>query len=286
MQIRKVAKTLILFVVLYLLNGPLSHSQTTRLVVRIKLDRENEYQDQTKVFTNLYTIINGRQHFIDRLERVALILPDPLGVDPTGSYVFYESNTGCGFEQGGMTIFESDVYGKKKRPILGSCRYLTAERFLSFQGKNYLLITQCSEALENSFWLYDISRGEFVLHADGEIREIKKGVFSYGYYQDNSEFKQIGTVTMGTLIRREPPLRLLPRHSTQGTTQKKGVRVYPSLLGCDIDSDKQYKTISRPGTRVLILEACEDGGYGISYEGFRGKVMKGSIRPTKLGPRK
>lgn len=286
MQRRRVAKTLILFIALSLINSSLSHSQTTKPVVRIKVDTENEYGDKKRIFTNLYTIINRRQYFIDRLERVSLGLPDPLGVDPTGRYVFYTSNTGCGFEQGGMTIFESDVYGKKKAPILGSCMYLGAG-FLSFQGKNYLLITQSSEALECSFWLYDVSRGEFVLHADGGIEEIKKGVFSYGYCEGDTELKQIGTITMETLIRRGPPLKLLPIHSTHGITQKRNVRVYPSVLGCDIDdNDKQYKTISTPGTSVLILEACEDGGYEVYYEGFRGKVMKGNIRPVKFGPRK
>jgi hypothetical protein len=285
MQRLRVAKTLILFIVLYLIDSPLSHSQMRNPTVRIKLDTENEYQDKTRIFTNLYTIINGRQYFIGRLERVALGLHDPVRVDPTGRYVFYESNTGCGFAQGGMTIFESDVYGKKKGPILGSCMYLSAERFLSFQGKNYLLITQSSEALENSFWLYDISRREFVLHAEGEIREIKKGIFSYGYrYQ--SEFKPLGTITMRTLIGRQPPLRLLPRYPTHVVTQKRDVQVYPSVLGCDIDSDKPHMTITKRGTRAVILEACEDGGYEIYYDGLRGKVMKGSVRTVKLGPRK
>lgn len=284
MRKHKVAKA-ILFVTLHLINSPLSSSQTSKPAVRIKVDTENEYGDKTRVFTNLYTIINGRQYFIDRLERVELGLPDPLGVDPTGRFVFYTSNTGCGFEQGGMTIFVSDVYGKKKVPILGSCVYLTAERFLRFQGKNYLLITQTSESPEHSFWLYDVSRGEFVVHADGGIREIKQGVFSYGYCVGDTEFKEIGTISMRTLIRRGPPLRLLPRHSTHGITQKGDVQVYSSW-GCSIDNDKQHKTISTPRTRVLILEACEDGGYEIYYEGFRGKVMKGSIRPVKLGARK
>jgi hypothetical protein len=286
MQKRRITKMLILFTAFYLINlinSPLSYSQTRKPTIMIKLDRENEHWDKWKGFTNLYTIINGRQYFIDRLERTALILPEPV-IDPTGSYVFYAGNTGCGFEQEGMTIFVADVYGKKKYPILGRCWGLAAEGFLSFQGKNYLLITQTSEGPEQSFWLYDIGRGEFVLHANGGITEIKKGVFSYGYSDGNTEFTQIGMVTMRTLIRNRPPLKLLPKYSTHGITKQRNLWVYPAIIECEIDSDKPYKQISKRGTRVLILHECEDGGYEIYYDGFRGKVKKGAIRPTKLTP--
>jgi hypothetical protein len=286
MRKRKVAKMLILFAAFYLINSPLSYSQIKKPTVMIKLDRENEQWDKWKGFTNLYTIINGRQYFIDRLERTALMLPDPLGVDPTGSYVFYTSNTGCGYEQEGMTVFVSDVYGKKKEPILGRCMVLGADRFLSFQGKNYLHISEGNSGTTEGtgFWLYDVSRREFVVHVEGEISEIKKGVFSYGYYISDGEFKELGKITMATLIRGGKPLRLLPRHPTHGITQKREIRVYPSTIECYIDSDKPYKQISKRGMRVLIVYECQDGGYEIYYDGFRGKVKKGAIRPTKLTP--
>jgi len=280
MRTHKVAKTLILFVTLSLINSPLSHSQTSKPPVKIKVDEENSKWVGEKLLIPLYTIIGGRQYFIDHLVRINVGIPEPL-VDPTGSYVFYTSNTGCGFEQDGKTVFVSDVYGKKKRPILGRCMGVHAERCLTFQGKNYLLITQGSEAGDCSLWLYDIRRREFVVHADGEIREIKKGVFSYGYCEE-SEFKQVGTITMGTLISRRPPLRLLPRYPTHGITQKRDVQVY-SGGGCYIDSDKPHKTISKRGTKVLILTECEDGGYEIYYDGFRGKVKRGALKPIKFG---
>lgn len=284
MQRRKAAKTLILFFVIYLINIPPSHSQTSKPKVKIKVDEENYKFVGEKILIPLYTIIDGHRYFIDHLARINVGIPEPL-VDPTGSYIFYTSNTGCGFEQDGKTVFVSDVYGKKKRPILGRCMGVHAERVLTFRGKNYLLITGGTEAGDCFLWLYDISRREFVVHAEGEMREIKEGVFSYGY-GCHSEFKQVGTITMGTLIRREAPLRLLPMRSTHGITQKRDVRFYPSVIGCDIDDDKPHKTISRPGTRVLILEKCEDGGYEIYYNGSRGKVKKGSIRPIKFGPGK
>lgn len=284
MQRCKVATTIILLVALSLIDSPLSYSQTSKPKVKIKVDEENYKFVGEKILIPLYTIIGGHQYFIDHLVRISMGTPEPI-VDPTGSYIFYTSNTGCGFEQDGKTVFVSDVYGKKKRPLLGRCMGVHAERFLTFQGKSYLLITQGSEAGDCSFWLYDISRREFVMHAEGEIREIKRGVFSYGY-GCASEFKQVGTITMGTLISRRPPLRLLPMYPTHGVTQKRDVRVYPSVLGCDIDTDKPHKTIPKRGTRALILKACEDGGYEFYYGGFRGKVMKGSVRPINFGPRK
>lgn len=287
MRTHKVAKTLIQLVVLSLINSPLSHSQARKPAVTIKIDEENYKTVAGKGLVPLYTIIRGRQYFIDRLQRMSGGLPEPL-VDPTGSYIFYASNTGCGYEQEGSTLFVSDVYGKIKLPILGRCAYLTPSGFLSFQGKNYLLVSEGNSGTSesNAFWLYDVSRREFVVHAEGEIGEMKKGVFSYGYYVSDAEFKEIGTITMSTLIRRGPPLRLLPRYPTHGITQKRRVRAYEtSGPECYIDSDKQYKTISTPGTRVVILAECDDGGYEIYFEGFKGKVMKGSVRPIKFGPR-
>lgn len=222
-MLRNKVATLIQVVILSLIIGPLSHSQTRKQAVRIRLDTENIETVGGKLLVPLYTIIRGRQYLIDRLQRINVGLPEPL-VDPTGRYVFYASNTGCGFEAEGMTVFVSDVYGKTRLPILGRCWSLQPDGFFSFQGKNYLLISQTSESPESSFWLYDVSRSEFVVHADGYIREMKKGIFSYEYRVSDTEFKQIGTITMGTLIKRGPPLRLLPRYPTHGITQKRSVR--------------------------------------------------------------
>ena len=285
MQSCKVAKTLTLFVVICLISSPLSVSQTKKPAVRLKVDPYN-YDRELNAFLsscNLYTIIKGRRYFIDYLLRGAVSIPEPL-VDPTERYVFYASNIGCTYEAGGITVFVSDVYGKAKLPILGSCLYLRPVKFLTFQRKNYLLITGQSESPKRDFWLYDVSGGKFVLHADGEIREIGKELYSYGYYEGDS-FKEIGKVTIGTLIKRRAPLRLLRRYPTHGLTQESDVRVYASELCEQAAGDEPYKTIPRRGTKVVILAECADGGFEIYYEGFRGKVKREAVRTIKFGPK-
>ena len=190
-------------------------------------------------------------------------------------------NTGCGFENEGMTIFISDVYGKKKSPILGRCWYLRPQRFLRFQGKHYLLITAESESPEKDFWLYDVSGGNFVLHADGEIRDTGKGRFSYGRYEEDGDFKKIGKVTIDTLISHAAPLKLLPRYPIHGRTRARGVRVYEAD-SCYTVNDAPYKTIKIPGTKVLILDRCEDGSYHIYHDGFTGRVRQSALKAIEF----
>jgi hypothetical protein len=262
-------------------------SQTRKSAVQIKADSDNFVIDEgRKVYLssfNLYTVIRGRNYFIDRLNRLMVGIPEPL-VDPTGRSVFYASNTGCGFENEGMTVFRSDVYGRKKYPILGRCRVLTPVGFLRFQNREYLLITGSSESPEKDFWLYDVGKGEFVLHADGEIRELSKGRFSYGRYQDDGDFKEIGKVTIANLIKGAPPLRRLPRYPTHGLTQKSGVRVYDS--DCYTGNEGPYKTIKTSGTKILIVEKCEDGGYQVYFAGSLGRVKKGALKALEFAAKK
>jgi hypothetical protein len=288
MQKRRMKTLLIFLVTFFLSHSSFAYSQMKKPGVRIKVEPENYVSDiggrSLLTSCKLYTIIQGRKHFIDDLSRKAVGIPEPL-VDPTGNFVVYASNTGCGFEGEGMTVFVSDVYGKVKLPVLSRCWYLRPTGFLHFQGKYYLLITQTSEGPERSFWLYDLISRDFVVHADGEIKAIRNGVFSYGYYKVDEDFKEIGNVTAGDLVNRKSPLKLLSRYPTQGQVQKKAVRVYQAFQCQDFD-DERYQIINAPGTKVPIVETCDDGGYLIYWRGALGKVKRGTIRPIEFGSKK
>ena len=166
---RTVQRLLMAVVVCLALNYSV-HSQSGRPRVRIKMDTMNYDQNEGwKIYLsscNLYTIVDGRKYLIDWLVRASVGIPEPI-LDSASNHVAYASNIGCGqSEDEGMTVFISDVYGKKKRPILGSCEYLRPVRFLDYLDRTYLLISQTTESNESSFWLYDVNSGEFVLHAD------------------------------------------------------------------------------------------------------------------------
>jgi hypothetical protein len=280
MQIPAYIRLLFPVVLLCLLGDFPAYAQIQKPTVRIHVDTKNYAMEAgRKNFLssfNLYTVIRGRKYFIERLVRRVVSIPEPM-VAPTGKFVFYAVNTGGGFESEGMTIFVSDVYGRKKIPILGRSWVLRPAGFLNLKGKDYLLITGESESPERDFWLYDITSGQFVLHADGEIREINKGLFSYGRNNDEGDFKEIGRVTVEQLVKNTPPLKLLPRYPTHGLTQKSNVRIYESDH-CYSPGESHYKIISTAGTKVLIFAECEDGGYAIYYNGFTGKVKKETLR--------
>jgi hypothetical protein len=225
---------------------------------------------------NLYTIIHGRRYFIEHLVHRVVSIPEPM-LDPSGRFIFYAVNTGGGFESEGMTIFVSDLYGRNKIPLLGRSWVLRPAGFLKLKDRDYLLITGESESPKRDFWLYDISLGKFVLHADGEIRELSKGLFSYGLNDEEGEFKELGKVTTVQLLKKASLLKLLPVNPTHGITQKRKVRVYESDH-CYSAGESQYKTIIAAGTKVLIFAECEDGGYAIYYKGFTGKVKKDELR--------
>jgi hypothetical protein len=90
-------------------------SQSGRPRVSIKVDTEHYDQEGgEKIYLascNLYTIVDGRKYLIDWLIRGSSAIPEP-ALDSANNYVAYASNTGCGDEDVGMTVFISDVYGK------------------------------------------------------------------------------------------------------------------------------------------------------------------------------
>ena len=264
------------------------HSQSARPRVRIKMDApryEEEYEgERWNVYyasCNFYTIVDGRKYLIDWLIRGIAGIPEPI-FDSANKHVAYASNIGCGSPHNdeGMIVFISDVYGKKKRPILGSCEYLRPIRFIDYLDRTYLLISQTTESNASSFWLYDVNGGEIVLHADGRLKELKGGTFAYGHYVGNYEFKRTATVTMSNLVGREAPLKLLSRYPTHGLTQGRNIQVYDGG-GCYITYTGPPRTIRRSGVRVLILDECPEGEYIIYWQGQRSKIMKGGLKPIK-----
>ncbi|HEY9435298.1 MAG TPA: hypothetical protein VI260_27905 [Blastocatellia bacterium] len=233
---------------------------------------------------NLYTIVDGRKYLIDWLIRGLVAIPEPI-LDSANNHVAYASNIGCGAPHDeGMVVFISDVYGKKKRPIIGNCQYLRPVKFLDYMGRTYLLISETSDADFTSFWLYDVNGGEFVLHADGDVKGLKNGTYAYGSYDYDPDykFKRIGIVTMSDLVGREAPLKLLSRYPTHGLTQGRNVQVYGSD-GCWLPgtTNAPPRTIRRSREKVLILNECSEGDYVVYWQGQRGKIMKGGLRPIK-----
>ena len=260
------------------------HSQSGRPRVRIKMD--TPYFDKSEGWTeylascNFYTIVDGRKYLIDWLIRGMVSIPEPI-LDSANNHVAYASNIGCGAPHDeGMVVVISDVYGKKKRPILGSCNYLRPVRFLDYLDRTYLLIEETTEGDWSSFWLYDVNSREFVLHAYGLVKELKDGTFAYGRYVDDWKFKRIGIVTMGNLVGREAPLKLLTRYPTHGRTRGRDVQLYVGGW-CYIAPTTPPSTIRRSGERVLIMNECTDGEYSVYWRGQRGKIMKGGVRPIK-----
>ena len=161
MAIRRTAQRLLMAVSVCLVLSHSVHSQSGRPRVRIKMDTTN--YDKSEGWTaylsscNFYTIVDGRKYLIDWLIRGLVAIPEPI-LDSANNYVAYASNIGCGDPHDeGMVVFISDVYGKKKRPILGSCNYLHPVRFLDYLDRTYLLISETSDADATSFWLYDVS---------------------------------------------------------------------------------------------------------------------------------
>jgi HEAT repeat protein len=203
--------------------------------------------------------------------------------DPSRKYLFRKDGTGCGYENEGRTIFVSELDSGKSFPILASCNYLTLTRFLKSGGKYYVLIEEVNGGAGNpSFWLYDVKANEYVIHAEGEIHETGPGVFSYAYsYDEHDRLIPAGKVTIKNLLNRESPLRLLPRYPMHALTLRKNTKVFhtPNLEPNQPDTDS-FEIIRNAGTRVLIIEKCEDGSYEIYYKGA-GHVPKGSLKPTR-----
>ena len=268
-------------------HNPLVRS-TNRYTKRIKT-RRVRIAEEGWPSGRLSTAVGRHKYFIDYIQgNGAGTLPKPI-VDPTGSYIAYASGIGCGYEGDGMMAFISDVYGKKRYPILGG----EPQKFLEYEGKLYLLLGDGNGASneENAVWLYDVSAKEFVVHAKGDLTEIRKGVFSYGYYPAGDEIKPVGTVTMKNLVNRESPLLLLPRsspglmmHPTYRLTRREITTMFlaPGDNECCwcCQADK-HAVIPKARTRVLILGTCDDGGYQVYYKRQMGKVRKEDLQSMK-----
>ena len=259
------------------------HSQSGRPRVRIKMDAPRYDHEGWKAYyasCNLYTIVDGRKYLIDWLIRGMSVIPEPV-LDSANNLIAYSSNIGCGEgHDDGMVVVISDVYGKKKRPILGSCSYLRPVRFLDYLDRTYLLISETTEGNRSSFWLYDVNSREYVLHAYGLVKELKDGTFAYGRYVGDYKFKRTGIVTMSNLVGREAPLKLLTRYPTHGRTQGRNVQV-SGWGGCYLDPSTPPRTIRRSGEKVLIMNECPEGEYVVYWRGHRGKITKGGLRPIK-----
>ena len=234
----------------------------------------------------LFTTVGRHKYFIDYIRWNGAGTLSEAFVDPTCTYIAYESGTGCGYEGDGKTAFISDVYGKNRYPILGG----GPQEFLEYKGKLYLLLADGDEASyeDNAFCLYDVSAKEFVMCAKGDITQIRKGVFSYGYYPRGDKIKPVGTVTMKNLVNRERPLLLLPtstpgvvRHPTYRLTRRKNTRMFLSSGDnecCWCCQTDKHAVIPKARTRVLILGTCDEDGYQVYYNREMGKVRKRDLK--------
>src|SRR5262245_24127263 len=183
MTMCRTVQSLLMAVVVCLALNYSVHSQSGRPRVRIKMDTphydQSEGWKEYLASCNFYTIVDGRKYLIEWLIRGLVSIPE-LILDSVNNHVAYASNIGCGAPHDeGMVVTISDVYGKKKRPILGSCNYLRPVRFIDYLDRTYLLISETTEGDWSSFWLYDVNGGEFVLHAYGLVKELKDGTFAY-----------------------------------------------------------------------------------------------------------
>jgi len=221
-----------------------------------------------------------------RVHSMGTLQANDMFFDPSRKYVFQRVRTGCGSEGDGRTVFVSELDSGKSFPILATCAYLSADKFLQYAGRYYLLVVADNgedDCQPGSFWLYDVKANEFVIHAEGGVEETAPGVFSYAYCSDeNGRNTPVGTVTMNNLINRESPLRLLPR-PMHGLTLRKNTKVFHTFSECFQDDTNPRETtiIRNAGTRVLIITKCEDGSYEIYHKGRRGRVPKGSLKLTK-----
>jgi hypothetical protein len=85
---------------------------------------------------------------------------------------------------------------------------------------------------------------------------------------------------MSNLVGREAPLKLLTRYPTHGLTQRRNVQI-SGWGGCFLEPTTPPRTIRRSGVRVLIMNECPEGEYVVYWQGHRGKITKGGLKPIK-----
>lgn len=260
-----------LALVLFFVNFEGSYSQTPApSASSVKL----QYEDG-----KLYTRIGGKKYLIDEAAAGGPSTANAI-LDPRRQNVYYVKNTGCGFENEGTTLFVSDVRGQSSFPILARCGILTPARFLSSGGRSYLLIKDenGATAYGTSFWLFDVKANRFEIHAEGEVTAKSNGTFSYGFYDESENLKRQGTVTIQTLLKRDKPLRLLPRQPTRAVTVNNDTKLVFTDSYCSPISDEEFRTIKDAGSQLLIAGHCPDGDYEVYFNGWRGKVAKRDLK--------
>ncbi len=238
----------------------------------------------------LYTVVNGKEYPIDRLltelgvARLDGYQPEAgqpaWYVDPTGNYLYYTVLTGCGWENDGMAIYRSDLFGKRIEPLLGRCDNLKMEG-LAYGGKNLLLIREGNSGVgDTGFWLFDLATLEPLVHAGGTL-EAKPGSGNFRYCDGNAE--EAGScreIAMEVLLNRKSPLRLLPRFPLTARTAADGVelRQLEGSASCGTAPTVGVEKIPQKGSWVAVLDSCKGRGvYEVYYRGLRGTVSKSQL---------
>jgi hypothetical protein len=68
-----------------------------------------------------------------------------------------------------------------------------------------------------------------------------------------------------------------------GLTLKRNTKVFHTFPECfqDDTNPPAITIIRNAGTKVFVISKCDDGSYEVFYNGVRGNVPKGSLKPTK-----
>ena len=240
-------------------------------------------------YKKLYTVVGGKEYPIDTLSMsLGLARLEGYGeeagvpawyLDPEGRFLYYSVLTGCGYENDGMAIFRTDLYGKRIEPVIGSCDNLTMES-LADGGKNYLLIREGnSGAGLRDFWIFDLDTHQPIVHAEG-LLEKSTVAGKYQYCKGPEEEKTAcAEISMQTLLQRQRPLRLLPRFPLIARTVKDDVPMrVPYNASCGIDPSDKIEKIPQKGSVVVILDTCKDRGvYEVYFRGTHGTVSKNQL---------
>lgn len=238
----------------------------------------------------LFTVVNGKEYPIDRFSLSWGIAKldgydgqsgkPAWYLDPEGKYLYYTVLTGCGFENDGMAIFRSDLFGSRVEPVVGSCNDLAMEP-LAEGGKSYLLIRESNSGIGDvGFWIFSLDSSQPMVHAKGTLGKGKvPGKFRYC---DGSEEEQgaCADIAMDTLLLRKSPLQLLPRFPLIARTRQDEVplRIATGPWSCGLEPAEKVEKIPRKGSLVAILDTCKERGvYEVYFRGLRGAVSKNQL---------
>ncbi|KAB2838145.1 hypothetical protein F9K50_09765 [bacterium] len=242
-------------------------------------------------FRRLFAVVEGKEYLIDRfslhwgigrLEGYGDVSGTPAWhLDPEGKHLYYTVLTGCGYENDGMAIFRSDLFGTRIEPVVGSCNNLAMEG-LAGGGKPYLLVREWNSGLGNTgFWIFDVASGKPLVHAGGILeRGAVPGKFRYcpGHEEEKGPCSDID---LEALLQRKTPLRLLPRFPLTARTVQDEVplRIPEGSLPCGLEPGFRSEKIPHKGSQVVILDTCKDRGvYEVYFRGLRGTVSKNQLQ--------